>query len=207
LLQTYLSEFDDEGAYGHISLGRSFAVEIGSFIPTTDQRLQSLDHVGDCNINTASDFVAQYTTRQEYRYGDTLPDRGSELLSFMRMNRRTSFMQSSPSESANAATALAHVEARLRSQKATSVSEILDILRKAAALLCRSERDETAVAHYLVSIPFALFTKQSIKLGVSLWLGVINENPKLEPRLLAEIAQQWEISIQRKRGLFSSTLS
>ncbi|EON96933.1 putative phosphatidylinositol 4-kinase protein [Phaeoacremonium minimum UCRPA7] len=30
LLQTYLSEFDDEGAYGHISLGRSFALELGN---------------------------------------------------------------------------------------------------------------------------------------------------------------------------------
>jgi phosphatidylinositol 4-kinase A len=206
LLQTYLSEFDDDGAYGHISLGRSFALELGSIIPMTDQRLQSLDPIGDCNINTASDFVAQYTTRQEYRYGDTLPDRGLELMSFMSMNRRTSFVQS-PNESANAATALAHVEARLRSKKATSVSEILDILRKAAALLCRSERDESAVAHYLVSIPFAMFTKQSIKLGVSLWLGVMNENPKLEPRLLAEIAQQWEMSIQRKLGLFNPNLA
>jgi phosphatidylinositol 4-kinase A len=207
LLQTYLSEFDDDGAYGHISLGRSFALELGSVIPLTDQRLQSLDRVGDCNINTGSDFVAQYTTRQEYRYGETLPDRGTELMSFMHLNRRASFVQSSAVESANAATALAHVEARLRSKKATTISEVRDILRRAAALLCRSHSDESAVAHYLVSIPFAMFTKQSIKLGVSLWLGVMNENPKLEPRLLTEIAQQWELSIQRKLGLFNSALT
>jgi phosphatidylinositol 4-kinase A len=206
LLQTYLSEFDDEGAYGHISLGRSFALELGSLIPTTDQRLQALEPLGDCRINTGSDFVAQYTTRQEYRYGDTLPDRGTELVTFMHMNRRASFAQSSAIESANAATALAHVEARIRTKKATSLSEVRDILRKAAALLCRTDRPESAVAHYLVSIPFAMFTKQSIKLGVSLWLGVMNENPKLEPRLLTEIAQQWEFSVQRRLGLFNLSL-
>ena len=33
LLQTYLSEYDDDGAYGHISLGRSFASEMGGMIP------------------------------------------------------------------------------------------------------------------------------------------------------------------------------
>jgi phosphatidylinositol 4-kinase A len=207
LLQTYLSEFDDEGAYGHISLGRSFALELGSIIPATDHRLQSLDQVGECGINTASDLIAQYTTRQEYRYGETLPGRGAELMSFMHVNRRTSFMQSSLNESANAATALAHVEARILSKKTTSLGEVRDILRRAAALLCRSDADESAVARHLVSIPFALFTKQSIKLGVSLWLGVMNENPRLESKLLNEIAQQWEFTISRKVGLFAPALT
>ena len=208
LLQTYLSEFDDEGAYGHISLGRSFAMELGSMLPATDQRLQSLERVGDCDINTASDLIAQYTTRQEYRYGEALPDRGSEIVSFMHLNRRSSFMQqSSINESVNAATALAHVEARILSKKTTSLAEVRDILRRAAALLCRSPRDESAVARYLVSIPFDLFTKESIKLGVSLWLGVINENPHLESKLVNEIAQQWDFTVARKVGLFSSALT
>lgn len=208
LLQSYLSEFDDEGAYGHISLGRSFALELGSIIPSTDNRLQSLERAGDTNINTASDLIAQYTTRQEYRFGETLPDRGTELVSFMNINHRSSFSQSSSvTESANAATALAHVEARILSKKATSLFEVRDILRRAAALLCRSSRDESAVARYLVSIPFALFTKQSIKLGVSLWLGVMNENPRLEPKLLNGIAQQWEFTISRRIGLFSAAMA
>ncbi|KAL6357881.1 hypothetical protein LRP88_08058 [Fusarium phalaenopsidis] len=207
LLQTYLSEFSDEGAYGHVSLGRSFALELGSIIPSTDNRLQSMDKIGNSSINTASDFVAQYTTRQEYRYGETLPDRGTELISFMNHNRRLSFVQSSVKESANATTALAHIEARILSKKSAAINEVRDILRRAAALLCRTEKDEAAIAHYLVSIPFALFTKQSIKLGVSLWLGVMNENPRLEPKLLNEIAQQWEFTLTRKVGLFSPTLN
>ncbi|KAJ4272179.1 phosphatidylinositol-4- kinase [Fusarium torreyae] len=207
ILQTYLSEFSDEGAYGHVSLGRSFALELGSIIPSTDNRLQSMDKIGNSSVNTASAFVAQYTTRQEYRYGETLPDRGTELMSFMNHNRRMSFVQSSVKESANATTALAHVEARILSKKSTSITEVRDILRRAAALLCRTSKDEAAVAHHLVSIPFALFTKESINLGVSLWLGVINENPRQESRLLNEIVQQWEFTLTRKVGLFSPTLT
>ena len=206
LLQTYLSEFSDEGAYGHISLGRSFALELGSIIPSTDQRLQSLERVGDTDINTASDLIAQYTTRQEYRYGETLPERGNELLSFMQLGRRPS-MKQSLNDSANASTALAHVEARILSKRTTSLHEVRDILRRAAALLCRSQNDESAVARYLVSIPFALFTKQSIKAGASLWLGVINENPRLESKLVNEIAQQWEFTISRRVGLFNPVLT
>ncbi|KAI0483053.1 hypothetical protein GGR56DRAFT_622734 [Xylariaceae sp. FL0804] len=203
LLQTYLSEFDDEGAYGHMSLGRSFAVEIGSAIPSTDQRLTSLEHGGQMAINTASDFVAQYTTRQEYRYGEALPSHGKDLVNAMPIVRRDSFVRSAPSDRANAVTALAHVESRLTGKKVTPLGDVRDILRRAAALLCRSERDESAIAHYLVSIPFKIFTKQSIKFGVSLWLGVMNENPRMESRILSEITQQWEITMQKKLGLFN----
>ncbi|RWA09747.1 hypothetical protein EKO27_g5346 [Xylaria grammica] len=203
LLQTYLSEFDDEGAYGHMSLGRSFAVEMGSAIPATDQRLTSLDRIGETTINTASDFIAQYTTRQEYRYGETLPSHGADLLNIMPMVRRNSFMKSAPSDRADAVEALAHVATRLTGKKVTPLQDVRDILRRAAALLCRSQKDESAVTHYLVTIPFHIFSKESIKFGVSLWLGVMNENPRMEPRLLSEIAQQWEVTIQKKLGLFN----
>ena len=207
LLQTYLSEFDDEATFGHLSLGRSFAVEIGSAIPATDQRLSSLDILGDYPINTASDFMAQYTKRQEYRYSEALPDHSLEWLSFMRLDRRSSFLPASESEAGDALKALSHIERRLLNRKPTTVADIRDILRRAAALLCRSEHDECSIAHYLVSIPFAMFTKQSIKLGVSLWLGVMNENPRMEPRILVEIAQQWEFTIQRKFGLFNPSIT
>ena len=49
----------------------------------------------------------------------------------------------------------------------------------------------------------ASFTKRSIKFGISLWLGVIKENSKLESRILAEIASNWESTVRKKRGIFS----
>ncbi|KAH7626399.1 putative STT4 protein [Sordaria sp. MPI-SDFR-AT-0083] len=206
LLQTYLSDFDDDASYGHMSLGRSFAVDIGSAIPSTDQRLALLDVLGDYRINTASDFMAQYTKRQEYRYSEALPDRSLEWQGFMRPDMAASSLPSTTSDSTDAITALAHIEKCVLSRKATPLTDVRDILRRAAALLCRSTNDECSIVHYLVSIPFGIFTKQSIKLGVSLWLGVINENPRMEPRILAEIAQQWEFSIQKRLGLFSPTI-
>lgn len=90
-IQTYLSDYEDDGAYGHISLGRSFALEMGSLIARSDQRLGkssyghkpflintpplgSIDSHGEPLVNVASDFVAQYTTRQEYRYMEASPN-------------------------------------------------------------------------------------------------------------------------------------
>lgn len=205
LMATYLSEFSDDGAYGHISLGRSFAGEMGGALPRTDQRLQAVDRLGGLNINTVSDFMAQYTTRQEYRYAEALPDHNAEWLNFMQVHgRRGSIMPQVKPEDDDAAAVLGHLEARTRQRKFIPIGELRDILRRAAALLCRSKKDECAIVHHLVAIPFTIFTKASINLGTSLWLGVINENPRMETRLLMEIAQQWEMTIERRLGIFNS---
>jgi phosphatidylinositol 4-kinase len=178
---------------------------MGSVIPNTDQRLAAIDRDGDCNINTASDFIAQYTTRQEYRYAETIPDHGAEWLQFMNLDdQRGSLASKSEQDGHNAVTVLAQLEARIVNRKYVPIDELRDILRRAAALLCRSKKDECAIVHYLVGIPFAIFTKQSIKLGISLWLGVINENPRMEPRILMEVARQWESTIHRRLGIFNS---
>ena len=99
ILQTYLSEYSDDEAFGHLSLGRSFAFEMGASIPGTDQRLGqqilrtcyalelivvegALESGNQLNINTASDFMAQYTTRQEYRFSESnaQPEGSSQYL-------------------------------------------------------------------------------------------------------------------------------
>jgi phosphatidylinositol 4-kinase len=159
-------------------------------------------------IVTASDFVAQYTTRQEYRYAEALPDRDPEWLHFMHLgDRRGSVYSKSEKDGSDALTVLAHLEARTLNHKYIPIGELRDILRRAAALLCRSKTDECAIVHHLVGIPFSIFTKQSIKLGISLWLGVINENPRMEPRILMEVAQQWEFTVQRRVGIFHEKFS
>lgn len=101
---------------------------------------------------------------------------------------------------------LALLERRALEKNFAPIGELRDILRRAAALLCRAKADGCAIAHHLVSIPFTIFTNQSIKLGISLWLGVINENPRLESTILTEIAQNWEMTVRNHVGAFSDKL-
>jgi phosphatidylinositol 4-kinase len=203
LLQTYLSEYDDEGAYGHISLGRSFALEMGSVIPTTDQRLGAIERQG-ININTASDFVAQYTTRQEYRFVDGQNDQEEEWL---KLDGNTNPRQSVPRRSIDDATKLlVDLESRTLNHANVAIADLRDILRRASALLCRVKTDQSPIVHHLVGIPFAVFSKQSIKLGISLWMSVIKENPRMESRILVSIAENWENAVHKRRGIFSPAL-
>ncbi|KAF2454789.1 hypothetical protein BDY21DRAFT_351610 [Lineolata rhizophorae] len=205
LLQTYLSEHDDDGAYGHVSLGRSFALEMGSVIPSTDQRLGAIEQQPEVHINTASDFIAQYTSRQEYRFVDGIQDHDHEWLK-MSGDGGGPFVRGNYALEKNvedAASILAELESRTLSNKHVAIAELRDVLRRAAALLCRVRKDQCRLLHHLVGIPFAVFTKQAIKLGISLWMSVIKENPRMESRVLAEIAENWENTVRKRRGLFA----
>ena len=203
LLQTYLSEFDDTGAYGHVSLGRSFALEMGSMIPPTDYRLNALDRKNDTtDINMASDFVAQYTTRQEYRFTG-IPDHQENTYIDDTTGRRSSFGRRTTDTTPILHDALLNLDKKTSQKLHVRSSEVKDVLRRAAALLCQSKKSQTAIVHHLVTIPLAIFTKESIKLGISLWLGVIHENARMESRILTEVAQAWEKTIDRKQGIFS----
>ena len=43
-------------------------------IQSTNCPKGAIDRTGEYNINTGSDFIAQYTTRQEYKYADALSE-------------------------------------------------------------------------------------------------------------------------------------
>ena len=205
LLQTYLSDYDDEEAYGRISMGRSFALELGSLIPGTDQRLGAIDRRMDPGVNTASDFVAQYTTRQEYRYLDTMSRQDEELLHSQQAGI-VGMPRSALSGQAREITAiLKNMNTNLRNHHPASPEDLRSVLRRAAAVLCKVDADRFGLAQQLVGVPFTAFSKTAIKLGVSLWMGVIKENPQMESRILVEIAEGWETTIQKKRGVFAQT--
>ena len=208
LLQTYLSEYDDDGAYGHVSLGRSFALEVGSTIPLTDHKLDAINRQDESNINTGSDFIAQYTTRQEYKYAEALPGYDRDWQNLLQLDHQKAAIAHKFDEDVlDSAAILSVLERRLADGKFVPMNGLRDILRRATALLCRSQGDQSAIIRQLVSIPFRLLSKQSIKLGVSIWLGVINENPHMETRVLIEIINCWEDSVRKARGIFDRKLN
>lgn len=202
LLQTYLSEFDDETSYGHVSLGRSFALEMGSVIPANDQRLGAIERQG-ININTASDFITQYTTRQEYKFLEGNDQQEEWLNGGTTTDPRSTYLSRSIQD---ATKLLVDLEQRTLHHKHVTIAELRDTLRRAAALLCRAKIDQSPLVHHLVGIPFAVFSKQSIKLGISLWTSVIKENPRMESRVLVAIAETFESTVRKRRGLFSPLL-
>lgn len=101
---------------------------------------------------------------------------------------------------------LGRIERKFLEERPVSYDELRCALRQAAALLCRVKDDDGNITHRLVAIPFTIFTKQSIDLGVTFWMGVINENPKMESRIMAEVLENWENTVRRAVGMFDKRL-
>lgn len=189
LLQSYLAEMDDFRAFGHVSLGRSFAVEMGGKISFNDNKLESIGHPADVKVDTVSDFLAQYTWRQIYRRGESNAPGD---------NKNTAEAFKSIKES------VLSLQCRIAKKKFVSIAELREQLLCTTQFILECEEHSAELTHYVVHIPFAIFSKQSIKLGVSLWLWLLNEAPQLQSRILAEIALGFEWSIRRREGLYST---
>lgn len=59
------------------------------------------------------------------------------------------------------------------------------------------------LAHYLVALPFEVFTQSAISAGIESWSWVIAEKPHYEMTLMSEIAAAWDTSIKLGKGMFS----
>ncbi|KAL6233892.1 hypothetical protein BDW75DRAFT_180243 [Aspergillus navahoensis] len=211
LLQSYLSASDDNDGYGDVSMGRSFALEMGSLIPQNDHRLGSIESLGVTRVNVASNFIAQHTARQKYRrtgqspVWSALEDTDGYIDPGLKLMRQGDMPPFEPSKSMEKL--LFNIHKAIQSGKQLTLPGIRDTLQRAAALLCGSNAANAAIAHYLVSLPFQIFSKESLEIGVSLWLGVMHENPRLEPTILFEVVQQWENTILQRQGLFDPSFS
>lgn len=87
--------------------------------------------------------------------------------------------------------------------KSLPIVEVRNALKRAATVLCTEKDVRPSIVHYFVTLPFRIFSKEAMAIGVSLWLGVINENSRIEPRIMAEVTEAWEETIRRKKGLFN----
>jgi phosphatidylinositol 4-kinase len=98
------------------------------------------------------------------------------------------------------------METRIMNKEDVPLSELRAGLRRAATILCRAANSHYSVVALFVRLPFLAFSKNTIKMGLTLWIGVLKENPKLESRILMEIIENWTISVNHKFGIFSSRL-
>lgn len=65
---------------------------------------------------------------------------------------------------------------------------------------------EYTLLHYLVSLPFEVFTPSAIAAGIEVWTWVIAEKPVAEVVLISEILAAWFATVRDRKGVFSQSL-
>jgi phosphatidylinositol 4-kinase len=138
--------------------------------------------------------------RQLYRSGEPGTDHVRHAITFPSPGH-TGLLSSPSTDSLQRL--IAQMEGKDYTVGRTPTADIRDMLRKAATLVCSSERDQGTLIRHLVGLPFAVFTKNAIKVGMLLWTGVIGEKPALSTQMLAEIARNFELTVEKRMGLFA----
>lgn len=80
--------------------------------------------------------MKQYTTRQGYRHADPAPEHEEEWLRFMQIGHPGQNV----GEDEETIAVLENIQRRATANKFVAIAEQRDVLRRAAALLCRSKK-------------------------------------------------------------------
>lgn len=101
---------------------------------STNSILASLDSLD--GATAASDFMKQYTTRQGYRHTDPAPEHEDEWLRYTQIGCPGQIT----GDDEETIAALENMQHRSAANKFVAIAEQQDVLRRAAALLCRSTK-------------------------------------------------------------------
>ncbi|QRV86070.1 phosphatidylinositol 3- and 4-kinase [Ceratobasidium sp. AG-Ba] len=101
--------------------------------------------------------------------------------------------------------AISIAEIRDRTSKLT-VQDLRRLLFRCAAVLMALPAPDLDLLHYLVAVPFAVFTPATISTGIDAWTWLIGERKDIEISLMLEFNTAWASTIKLKKGLFSGRM-
>lgn len=60
-----------------------------------------------------------------------------------------------------------------------------------------------SLLHYMVALPFSVFSPSAIAAGVEVWTWAIAEKPEMEVAIVSEILAAWTETAYQRKGIFS----
>ncbi|KDE03986.1 hypothetical protein MVLG_05555 [Microbotryum lychnidis-dioicae p1A1 Lamole] len=81
--------------------------------------------------------------------------------------------------------------------------DIRALLYRSGGHLVKAQSPDPDILQQLVHLPARIFTDVVIEIATEVWTWVVDARPELEPRLMVEVAEAWQSTIQRRQGLFS----
>ncbi|KAH3682753.1 hypothetical protein WICPIJ_006288, partial [Wickerhamomyces pijperi] len=187
LLQGYVSDLGLLQRMNGVEFGVSFAIQIAGSILPTDLELANMPTTIIQAPNSIAGFLSQYSWRAK-NFADK-----SSFVEVQGLLQKKDL-------------AISELKLKLRNKQHVSEKEMVDVLDLIASILILriNEENSAGLVHELVSLPFQLFTSNSMKVATNIWLGIIKEREDdLSFLLLAEIVMNWERSIKSAKGLFS----
>lgn len=86
-----------------------------------------------------------------------------------------------------------------------TVQDLQRLLFRCAAILISLEKCDYTLVHFLVALPFEVFTPSAIAAGIETWTWIIAERPNIEVAIMCEVLTSWFGTVKEQKGVFSAS--
>lgn len=194
LIQSYVSDLERFQSHEEVQYGVSFAIEMAGGISVNDRELSNIPtsfvDPKNAKVNLLPVFVSQLTWRSNFV---------SELLDKVPLHT----VEDADKAFSNLRKQVYALKDRIKLGERVKNDDIVDLLSDIAGFILISEENTAELIRYIVDIPFHLFEAQIMQAAVGIWFAVMKDRPNVSVLLLSAIIQQWETSIDLRKGLFN----
>ncbi|KZT27321.1 atypical/PIKK/PI4K protein kinase [Neolentinus lepideus HHB14362 ss-1] len=104
-----------------------------------------------------------------------------------------------------------HLEKNLRDirekRSNLTVQDLRRLLFRCSAAMLSPPKPDYDLLHYLIILPFEVFSPSAVSTGVEVWTWAIAECPSIEMALLTELNSAWVTTIRQGKGFFSKSVN
>ncbi|KAF6767202.1 Phosphatidylinositol 3-/4-kinase, catalytic domain protein [Kalmanozyma brasiliensis GHG001] len=206
ILERYLGTFDDSELPDRSELGKSIALEYARAMPVSARKEQLLPNLGGWRSDASSKFIGELSAKSTY-LGEMTGIHLALTKGLVELSKDPT-NNMSPASVAECREQLATLSNDVGSKKrALPFAELRRLLYRTAALVVALPEPDYELLHFIVSIPFQVFTPEAISAACQVWTWVIGARPEVETKVMVELTIGWAMTAKARKGLFSPTLT
>ncbi|GAC94301.1 hypothetical protein PHSY_001872 [Pseudozyma hubeiensis SY62] len=206
ILERYLGTFDDSILPDRSELGKSVALEYARSMPVSARKERALPNSGGWRSDASSSFIGELSAKSTY-LGEMTGIHLALTKGLVELSEDPTNTMS-PASVAECREQLAALSNEVGSKrKVLPLAELRRLLYRTAALVVALPEPDYELLHFIVSIPFLVFTPEAISTACSVWTWVIGARPEVETKIMVELTIGWAMTAKARKGIFSSGLT
>lgn len=206
ILERYLGTFDDSTLPDRSELGKSVALEYARSMPVSARKERLLPNLGGWRSDASSSFIGELSAKNTY-LGEMTGIHLSLTKGVVELSNDPSNTMS-PASVAECREQLATLSNDVGAKrKALPFAELRRLLYRTAALVVALPEPDYELLHFIVSIPFLVFTPEAISTACQVWTWVIGARPEVETKIMVELTIGWAMTAKARKGIFSPSLT
>lgn len=206
ILERYLGTFDDSILPDKSELGKTVALEYARSMPVSARKERLLPALGGVRVDASSSFIGELSAKSTY-LGEMTGIHLALTKGLVELSQDPTNTMS-PSSVAECRDQLATLSFEVGSKrKLLPLAELRRLLYRTAALVVALPEADYELLHFIVSIPFQVFTPEAISTACQVWTWIIGARPEVETKIMVELTIGWAMTAKARKGIFSPSLN